>query len=240
MVAGKMLHSGHSSDAHALAREHNPVRLGRACPAVRPGAIAQIKARTALLIVEGAIHSYGARLWIELQHKQAVFPVAGDGNSVSLRVIAAPVREHQAIDHRPRDLNRVLRIGNINDHYCMAETHSLDQIVRNNVRHAAERAWELVDELCVCTVSESHAQIGSACRLAITPQIVDSWVEQLGLDRGDYGTHTLRRTKATLIYRRTKNLRAVQLLLGHSKLESTVRYLGSVNDALEMAEQTEV
>jgi integrase len=72
-------------------------------------------------------------------------------------------------------------------------------------------------------------------------RIVDSWVEQLGLDRADYGTHTLRRTKATLIYRRTKNLRAVQLLLGHTKLESTVRYLGiEVNDALEMPEQTEV
>jgi integrase len=73
------------------------------------------------------------------------------------------------------------------------------------------------------------------------PRIVDSWVEQLGLDRADYGTHTLRRTKATLICRRTKNLRAVQLLLGHTKLESTVRYLEiEVNDALEMAEQTEV
>ncbi len=72
-------------------------------------------------------------------------------------------------------------------------------------------------------------------------RIVDSWVEQLGLDRADYGTHTLPRTKATLIYRRTKNLRAVQLLLGHIKLESTVRYLGiEVSDALEMAEQTEV
>jgi integrase len=57
----------------------------------------------------------------------------------------------------------------------------------------------------------------------------------------DYGTHSLRRTKASLIYRRTKNLRAVQLLLGHTKLESTVRYLGiEVDDALEMAEQTEV
>ena len=57
----------------------------------------------------------------------------------------------------------------------------------------------------------------------------------------DYGTHSLRRTKATLIYGRTKNLRAVQLLLGHSKLESTVRYLGSeVEDALEMAERTDV
>ncbi len=61
------------------------------------------------------------------------------------------------------------------------------------------------------------------------------------MDKAQYGTHTLRRTKATLIYRRTKNLRAVQLLLGHTKLESTVRYLGiEVNDALEMAEQTEV
>jgi len=71
-------------------------------------------------------------------------------------------------------------------------------------------------------------------------RIVDSWVHQLGLDPPNYGTHTLRRTKATLIYRRTKNLRAVQLLLGHSKLESTVRYLGiEVDDALEMAEQTE-
>ena len=72
-------------------------------------------------------------------------------------------------------------------------------------------------------------------------RIVHSWVRQLGLDEASYGTHTLRRTKATLIYRRTKNLRAVQLLLGHTKLESTVRYLGiEVNDALEMAEQTEV
>jgi len=72
-------------------------------------------------------------------------------------------------------------------------------------------------------------------------RIVDSWVRQLGLDTANYGTHTLRRTKATLIYRRTKNLRAVQILLGHTKLESTVRYLGiEVNDALEMAEQTEV
>jgi site-specific recombinase XerD len=66
-------------------------------------------------------------------------------------------------------------------------------------------------------------------------------VTEIGLDAAAYGTHTMRRTKASLINRRTKNLRAVQLLLGHSKLESTVRYLGvEVDDALEMAEQTEV
>ena len=72
-------------------------------------------------------------------------------------------------------------------------------------------------------------------------RIVYRWVEQIGLDPINYGTDTMRRTKATLIYRRTKNLRAVQLLLGHTKLESTVRYLGiEVDDALEIAEQTEV
>ncbi len=72
-------------------------------------------------------------------------------------------------------------------------------------------------------------------------RIVQSWVREIGLDPAAYSTHTLRRTKASLIYRRTKNLRAVQLLLGHTKLESTVRYLGiEVDDALEMAEQTEV
>jgi len=72
-------------------------------------------------------------------------------------------------------------------------------------------------------------------------RILDGWVSSVGLDPASYGTHSMRRTKASLIYRRTKNLRAVQLLLGHSKLESTVRYLGiEVDDALELAEQTDV
>ena len=72
-------------------------------------------------------------------------------------------------------------------------------------------------------------------------RIVKDWVASIGLDPAEYGTHSLRRTKATLIYRRTKNLRAVQLLLGHTKLESTVRYLGvEVDDALEISEKTEI
>lgn len=72
-------------------------------------------------------------------------------------------------------------------------------------------------------------------------RIVDAWVATIGLDPTAYGTHTMRRTKASLIYRRTQKLRAVQLLLGHTKLENAVRYLGiEVDDALEMAEQTEV
>ena len=72
-------------------------------------------------------------------------------------------------------------------------------------------------------------------------RIVHHWAALAGLDPTVYGTHSMRRTKATLIYKRTKNLRAVQLLLGHSKLESTVRYLGiEVDDALEISEQTEI
>lgn len=72
-------------------------------------------------------------------------------------------------------------------------------------------------------------------------RIVLQWVAAIGLDSTVYGTHTMRRTKATLIYKRTKNLRAVQILLGHTKLESTVRYVGiEVDDALEISEQTEI
>ena len=72
-------------------------------------------------------------------------------------------------------------------------------------------------------------------------RLVSKWVASVGLDPRQFGTHSLRRTKATLIYRRTGNLRAVQLLLGHTKIESTVRYLGiEVDDALEIAEQVDV
>src|SRR5438046_9187147 len=71
-------------------------------------------------------------------------------------------------------------------------------------------------------------------------RIIGSWVNSIGLDAAAYGTHSMRRTKATMIYRRTRNLRAVQWLLGHTKLESTVRYLGiEVDDELDIAEETE-
>ena len=72
-------------------------------------------------------------------------------------------------------------------------------------------------------------------------RLVSAWIASIGLDAHLFGTHSLRRTKATLIYRRTGNLRAVQLLLGHTKIESTVRYLGiEVDDALTIAEQVDV
>lgn len=72
-------------------------------------------------------------------------------------------------------------------------------------------------------------------------RLVHEWVVGIGLPSQDYGTHSLRRTKASIIYKATGNLRAVQTLLGHAKIDSTVRYLGvDVEDGLELSERTEV
>jgi integrase len=72
-------------------------------------------------------------------------------------------------------------------------------------------------------------------------RLVHHWVKSIGLEAASYGTHSMRRTKVAQIYRKTGNLRAVQLLLGHTKLESTVRYLGiEIDDALSMAEQIDL
>ncbi|RDS75690.1 tyrosine-type recombinase/integrase [Alteriqipengyuania lutimaris] len=72
-------------------------------------------------------------------------------------------------------------------------------------------------------------------------RLVDEWVTAIGLRKSEYGTHSLRRTKAAMIYRATGNIRAIQILLGHTKIENTVRYLGvDVEDALLLAERTEI
>jgi integrase len=72
-------------------------------------------------------------------------------------------------------------------------------------------------------------------------RFVSDWIAGIGLDPHVFGTHSLRRTKATLVYRRTGNLRAVQLLLGHTKIENTVRYLGiEIDDALAIAEGVDI
>ncbi len=72
-------------------------------------------------------------------------------------------------------------------------------------------------------------------------RLVDEWVTAVGLRPEEYGTHSLRRTKTSMIYRATGNIRAIQILLGHSKIENTVRYLGvDVEDALLLAERTEI
>ena len=88
------------------------------------------------------------------------------------------------------------------------------------------------------------ASRGNGSRCISTRQyerLLASWIASVGLDPRIFGTHSLRRTKAALIYRRTGNLRAIQLLLGHTKIENTVRYLGiEVDDALAIAEQVDV
>ena len=87
----------------------------------------------------------------------------------------------------------------------------------------------------------SRRRVGEAMTTRQYARLVAEWIAGIGLDPHIFATHSLRRTKATLIYRRTGNLRAVQLLLGHTKLESTVRYLEiEVDDALAIAEQVEV
>ena len=88
-----------------------------------------------------------------------------------------------------------------------------------------------------------RSRIASSPRLSTRQysRLVCGWVKSIGLNAATYGTHSLRRTKAVIIYRRTGNLRAVQLLLGHTKLESTVRYLGvEVDDALAISEQVDL
>ncbi len=87
----------------------------------------------------------------------------------------------------------------------------------------------------------SRSHVGDHIATRQYSRLVDDWVALAGLDPAAYGTHSLRRTKVALVYKRTGNLRACQLLLGHTKLESTVRYLGiEVDNALVLSEQTDL
>ena len=117
---------------------------------------------------------------------------------------------------------------------CIAD---LIQPFRFGFRHLAPRGAHARTRLAKF-VRTYHGAYLSSRQYA---RIVHAWVESAGLDSSAYGTHSMRRTKAAQIYRTTGNLRAVQLLLGHTKLESTVRYLGiEVDDALSISEQVEL
>ena len=112
---------------------------------------------------------------------------------------------------------------------------------RESILEWINRAELMTDDYLFKSRNRDSTHISTHISTRQYARLVDNWVRDIGLDPGEYGTHSLRRTKASLIYRRTKNLRAVQILLGHTKMESTVRYLGiEVEDALEMAEQTEI
>jgi site-specific recombinase XerC len=108
---------------------------------------------------------------------------------------------------------------------------------RGSIRAWLERREGTLDDF-VFPSRTDHANHISTRQYA---RLVDEWVTGIGLHPEDYGTHSLRRTKASIIYKQTGNLRAVQILLGHAKIESTVRYLGvDIEDALLLAERTEI
>jgi integrase len=112
-------------------------------------------------------------------------------------------------------------------------TEQTRQALEDYLRASGKRSGEFL--FTSCRRSDRSMSTRQYARL------VAEWIGSIGLDPRLFGTHSLRRTKATLIYRRTGNLRAVQLLLGHTKIESTVRYLGiEVDDALTIAEQVDV
>ncbi len=108
-------------------------------------------------------------------------------------------------------------------------------------RHALDDYMKAFDKKSGKNLFTGRGGPGMALTTRQYARLISKLVASIGLDPLLFGTHLLRRTKATLIYKRTGNLRAVQLLLGHSKIESTVRYLGiEVDDALEIAEQVDI
>jgi integrase len=108
---------------------------------------------------------------------------------------------------------------------------------RNSLRSYLERRGGSVDDF----VFPSRTNLAAHISTRQYARLVDEWVTAIGLRKEDYGTHSLRRTKAALIYKQTGNLRAVQILLGHTKVETTVRYLGvEIEDALAIAEATDI
>ena len=163
--------------------------------------------------------------------ERAMFNLAVDSKLRSCDLVKLRVRD---ITHGDRVAARAITMQQKTQRPVQFEiTEQTRETVAGWIRHAGLRPEDFLFPSRVRT--SPHLSTRQYAR------IVRGWIREIGLDAAAYGTHTLRRTKASLIYRRTKNLRAVQLLLGHTKLASTVRYLGiEVDDALEMAEQTEV
>ena len=156
-----------------------------------------------------------------------------------------------AIDSKLRGCDVVsLKVEDIAPHgYAMERATVRQKKTGRPVRfEITEQSRQSVDEyLRVCKRRPGSFLFGSrrGKEKSLTTRqyarLVSTWTAMIGLDASLFGTHSLRRTKATLIYRKTGNLRAVQLLLGHSKVESTVRYLGiEVDDALMIAEQVDI
>ena len=177
---------------------------------------------------------WAMRVRLEMEHRVrelALFNLAFDSKLRGCDLVALRVRD---VCHGDRVAPRAM--------VMQSKTQRPVQFEITAVTRSAVEAWIRQARLS----SDDHlfpSRIHDAPHIGTRQyaRILHGWVSELGLDTTAYGTHSMRRTKATLIYKRTKNLRAIQLLLGHSKLESTVRYLGiEVDDALEISEQTEI
>lgn len=177
---------------------------------------------------------WAIRVWLQLEHRTrelALFDLGLDGKLRACDLVKIKVRD---ICHEDRIAPRAI--------VMQQKTSRPVQFEITEQTRTAVANWMKLRDLHsedYLFPSRVHKSLHLGTRQYA--RIVKGWVKHIGLDLCAYGTHSMRRTKVTLIYRRTKNLRAVQLLLGHSKLESTVRHLGiEVDDALEIAEDTDV
>ncbi len=151
----------------------------------------------------------------------------GWGGAAAIRVASGKILTSVAPDTNNDALSLCMEVGG-----CL-EAHKLNECVTHSIcvfRDNESQPFKILSPCGIC--SERLAYWGGDVTTRQYARIIDDWIYDVGLDSGLYGTHSLRRTKPTLIYKRTRNLRAVQLLPGYTKLESTVRYLGvEVDDA---------
>jgi site-specific recombinase XerC len=177
---------------------------------------------------------WSIRIRLQMQKRTrelALFNLGFDSKLRGCDLVALRVRD---ICHGERISNRAI--------VMQRKTHRPVQFEITPTTRDAVQAWIMEAKLRsedYLFPSRIHASLHIGTRQYA--RILHDWVAEIGLDPSAYGTHSMRRSKASLIYKKTKNIRAVQILLGHTKLESTVRYLGiEVDDALELAEQIDV
>lgn len=177
---------------------------------------------------------WSIRVRLQLQHRAkelALFNLGFDSKLRGCDLVALRVRD---VCHGAQVANRAM--------VMQQKTHRPVQFEITPTTRESVEAWIRAaglksDDFLFPSRMHASAHIGTRQYA----RILHHWVQDIGLDTTEYGTHSMRRSKASMIYKKTKNLRAVQILLGHTKLESTVRYMGiEVDDALDLAEQLEV
>ena len=177
---------------------------------------------------------WAIRFWLDHEHRlrdRAMFDLAIDSKLRGCDIVKVKIGELVSGD---RVRSRAIVVQQKTNRPVQFE---LLEPARRSILAWLERRSGTLDDFAFPSRID-HADHVSTRQYA---RLVDEWVTGIGLHREEYGTHSLRRTKASIIYKQTGNLRAVQILLGHTKIESTVRYLGvDIEDAFVLAEGTEV